>query len=87
MKVIAFTQHACQPCKQLKPHLLAACEIVGIEVQEVDVVHNLDLVKKYDVKSTPTVVLISKQTYVELKERNSFKLVEEINDHLLKMSS
>jgi thiol-disulfide isomerase/thioredoxin len=61
MKIIMFSQTWCAPCKQLKPHLEAAAEQLGydVEVIQLDKVDNAGkLITDYSIDYTPTVFFI-----------------------------
>jgi thiol-disulfide isomerase/thioredoxin len=93
-KLVMFSQTFCGPCRQLKPHLEAAAEQLGYELE----IRNIDTDKdtqwsRYNVQYTPTVFLIDeenpyetviaqlKSTDPKIQPPNVFKIKEELESY------
>ena len=78
-----FSQPSCQPCKQLEPILQAACNAVDIELQKWDVSENWDLAEEYNVKSTPTVFVMTDENkaMAKLESRTVVNMVRELKSY------
>ena len=57
MRIIMFKSKTCGPCKTLEP---IVDEIVkdGINIEKLDAFESIELVKKYGIRSVPTIVLV-----------------------------
>ncbi len=62
-KIIYFTAQWCQPCKTFAP-TMNEVQASGISVQKVDVDGNLELSRKYGIRSVPTCVFIKNNEIV-----------------------
>lgn len=58
MKYLIFKSSWCSPCRQLSP-IMEQVKQHGIKVEEIDIDDQSDLAEKYNIRSVPTVVLIS----------------------------
>lgn len=57
--VIDFYQATCAPCRMLEPHLeRVAAAFSGVPTYRVDIDRDLDIARRFGVKSLPTVLLI-----------------------------
>ena len=80
MKILKFFGIYCNPCKALSK----AFEDAKIEHQDIDVDENEELVDKYHIKSSPTVIVLNNEGE-ELGRfvgfRNKEQLLEELNKY------
>lgn len=63
MKIIRFTAEWCQPCKSLAKMLTEIQSPVPVEVVDVD--DNPGLAEKYQIRSVPTMLMISSGNEVD----------------------
>lgn len=63
-KMLYFTASWCNPCQRTKPF---AEELIaeGFNITFVDADENIDLVKKFEIKSIPTYILIDNELEVD----------------------
>ena len=64
--ILILSSPLCGPCQILKDHIpnieaLLAAENLNAEIYECDITKNPRIQKKYDVRSTPTVLIIDKE--------------------------
>jgi thiol-disulfide isomerase/thioredoxin len=64
MKVVMFSQTTCGPCRQLKPHLLAAANRQQLELEVWEVDKNWPLCQEYNVTYTPTCFVMDEDNKV-----------------------
>lgn len=82
IRLVMFTQSFCIPCKQLKPQVTTAIEHLSeyrISLEEWDVENNWNLAKQYNVKSTPTLIIVDDNNN-ELYRFTSKKVLGIINE-------
>lgn len=60
MKYLYFTSENCAPCKKIKPEIAKYKEIKIIDIDK-----NVDLMKKYDIMSIPTLLILNKENIIE----------------------
>lgn len=81
MRLVVFEQQAtCAPCRALKPHVTAAAQELDLEIEFKEVSENLDDVKLYGVRSTPTVFLFDDDKRNEIKSRSFLTLKKELEE-------
>ncbi|KDE55664.1 MAG: thioredoxin family protein [Methanoculleus marisnigri] len=66
VKVISFYQEGCMGCKEQTPILLEAAADLGIEIEEIDAVKNPEYIPKYNLRVTPTTLVLDGD---EIRER------------------
>jgi glutaredoxin len=71
MKVMLFTTQFCAKCPGVKKKLEAA----GIEVEEVNAIKYPQLVKEYNVKAVPTIVVVNGETWQQYNESTLGELI------------
>ena len=55
-KIMMFTASWCAPCKNMKPVVVELCSKHGVELELVDIEEQVDVAKKYGIRSVPTVM-------------------------------
>ena len=55
-KIMMFTAAWCGPCKNMKPVVVDACSKHGVELELVDIEEQVEVAKKYGIRSVPTVM-------------------------------
>ena len=84
MKISIFIKKNCKSCKQLKKYLNENHPAAAYEL--LDIINNPDAVKKYDIKTTPTIIL--EGITGEVKKMSGFNiLTTEILDNVIKKNS
>lgn len=78
--ILYFTAEWCNPCQRTKPIAEEMNKEGIIKFQFIDVDDNLDLVKKYEIKSVPTFILIDDNK--EIKRMNGAKTREEFEEFI-----
>jgi len=63
--VFYFTADWCGPCKRVRPIVEELNRDGDIKFQLIDADVNLDLVKKYEIKSVPTVILLEDNVEID----------------------
>lgn len=58
MKILKFYADWCQPCKMLTPILKDLLEGTNIELEEISIDNNQDMIKKYNIRSIPYMVML-----------------------------
>jgi thioredoxin 1 len=58
VRVICFFQPGCMGCMEQTPINLEVGKILNIEIEEIDAVKNPQFIKEYQLKVTPTIVVI-----------------------------
>ncbi|MCX6689802.1 MAG: thioredoxin family protein [Methanoregula sp.] len=66
VRVICFFQPGCMGCMEQTPINLEVGKVLNIEIEEIDAVKNPQYIKEYQLKVTPTIVVIKDG---EVKER------------------
>lgn len=80
MHLLYFTAEWCNPCKRTKPIVEELARDGIIEVQFIDADDNIDLLKRYEVKSIPTFILI--KDGAEIKRMSGAKTREQFDEFL-----
>lgn len=58
VKVISFYQEGCMGCEEQTPILHETKNALGIEIEEIDAVKNPRYIKEYNLRVTPTTLVI-----------------------------
>ena len=58
LKVITFYQEGCMGCEEQTPILRETQDALGIEIEEIDAVKNPRYIKEYNLRVTPTTLVI-----------------------------
>lgn len=66
MKVLKFYATWCGPCKGLTTTLNGMADKISMPIEEVDIDSNMDVARKYNVRSVPTMVVVD-DTGAEVK--------------------
>lgn len=66
MKVLKFYATWCGPCKGLTMTLNGMADKISMPIEEVDIDANMEVARKYNVRSVPTMVVVD-DTGAELK--------------------
>ncbi|WP_292517254.1 thioredoxin family protein [Methanoculleus sp.] len=66
MRVISFYQEGCMGCEEQTPILHEVEQDLGIEIEEIDAVKNPEYIKEYNLRVTPTTLIIEGS---EVRER------------------
>ncbi|HDR73444.1 MAG TPA: thioredoxin [Methanoculleus sp.] len=66
VKVICFNQEGCMGCEEQIPINQEVETSLGIEIEEIDAVHNPEYIKTFGLRVTPTIVILEDD---EVKER------------------
>jgi thioredoxin-like negative regulator of GroEL len=90
MKIVMFSQTTCGPCRQLLPHLKAATQQLGYDVEIWTVDDNWPLCQQYGVTYTPTVIVLhDNDTFTRLETTdpkqqppNAFAIKAELEQHV-----
>ncbi|WP_292364666.1 MULTISPECIES: thioredoxin family protein [unclassified Methanoculleus] len=66
IKVISFYQEGCMGCEEQVPILREVEKDLGIEIEEIDAVKNPEYIKTYNLRVTPTTLVLEGD---EVRER------------------
>jgi thioredoxin 1 len=66
VRVINFYQEGCMGCEEQTPILDEVRKHLGIEIEEIDAVKNPQYIKKYQLRVTPTTLVVEDD---EVRER------------------
>jgi thioredoxin-like negative regulator of GroEL len=58
MKILKFYATWCAPCKALSATINSIKDEITIEIEEIDSDENMDMARKYNVRSLPTMIMI-----------------------------
>jgi thioredoxin len=58
MKILKFYATWCAPCKALSATINSIKDEITIEIEEIDSDENMDMARKYNVRSLPTIIMI-----------------------------
>jgi thiol-disulfide isomerase/thioredoxin len=77
--ILYFTADWCNPCQRTKPF---AEELIneGMDIRFIDADSNIELIKKFDIKSIPTFILI--QDDQEIARTNGAKTKQQLADFM-----
>lgn len=65
LRVLCFYQPGCMGCMEQSPINAEAGKALGITIEEIDAVRNPQYIKEYQLKATPTIVVIQDGTVKE----------------------
>ncbi|MGD0080893.1 MAG: thioredoxin family protein [Methanoregula sp.] len=65
LRVLCFFQPGCMGCMEQSPINAEAGKALGITIEEIDAVRNPRYIKEYQLKATPTIVVIQDGTVKE----------------------
>jgi thioredoxin-like negative regulator of GroEL len=58
MKILKFYATWCAPCKALSATINSIKDEITIEIEEIDSDENMDMARKYNVRSLPTMIMV-----------------------------
>lgn len=58
VRVYSFHQEGCMGCEEQKPINQEVSKALGIEIKEIDIIQHMVYIKKYQLKVTPTIVIL-----------------------------
>ena len=61
MKALKFYAAWCGPCKGLSMTIAAAGDKITMPIEEVDIDANMDLARKYNIRSVPVMIVVNEQ--------------------------
>jgi len=59
VRVICFSQKGCMGCEEQRPINREISEALGIEIDEIDVTEEPDYIQTYNLRVTPTLLILS----------------------------
>ncbi|MHC1626434.1 MAG: thioredoxin family protein [Methanoculleaceae archaeon] len=59
VRVLCFSQKGCMGCEEQRPINREVSEALGINIEEIDVSDYPDNIQKYNLRVTPTILVIS----------------------------
>lgn len=65
VRIICFYQQGCMGCTEQKPINHEVEKALGLKIEEIDAVENPQYIKDYQLKVTPTIVLVQDGTVRE----------------------
>jgi len=65
LRVLCFYQPGCMGCMEQSPINAEAGKALGITIEEIDAVRNPQYIREYQLKATPTIVVIQDGTVKE----------------------
>ena len=66
VRVISFYQEGCMGCEEQVPILKEVEKVLGIDIEEIDAVKNPQYIKQYNLRVTPTILVVEGD---DIKER------------------
>ena len=78
-EVLKFSASWCGPCKALTMTIASAGDL-GVTITEMDVVEQLTLAAKYDIRSVPTMIMM--EDGVELKRKTGAMNLAQLKEFL-----
>jgi len=58
MKILKFYATWCAPCKALSATIDSIKDEITVEIEEIDSDENMDMARKYNVRSLPTMIMV-----------------------------
>jgi thioredoxin-like negative regulator of GroEL len=58
MKILKFYATWCAPCKALSATINSIKDEITLEIEEIDSDENMDMARKYNVRSLPTMIMV-----------------------------
>lgn len=65
MKILKFYATWCGPCKSLSAVIESIKDEIPYEIEEIDSDENMDMARKYNIRSLPTMVIVDGDTEVK----------------------
>jgi len=59
LRVICFYQEGCLGCEEQSPINKEVSNALGIEIEEIDAVKNPEMIKEYNLRVTPTIIILA----------------------------
>jgi thioredoxin-like negative regulator of GroEL len=78
MKILKFYATWCAPCKALSATINSIKDEITIEIEEIDSDENMDMARKYNVRSLPTMIMIDGDK--EIKRQAGLMSVDQLKE-------
>jgi len=65
MKILKFYATWCGPCKSLSAVIESIKDEIPYEIEEIDSDENMDMARKYNIRSLPTMVIVDGDTEIK----------------------
>lgn len=78
MKILKFYATWCAPCKALSATIDSIKDEIPIVIEEIDSDENMDMARKYNVRSLPTMIMVDGDK--EIKRQAGLMSVEQLKD-------
>jgi thioredoxin 1 len=65
VRIICFYQPGCMGCREQEPINREVEKVTGLTIEEIDAVENPQYIKEYQLKVTPTIILLQDGTIRE----------------------
>jgi thioredoxin-like negative regulator of GroEL len=78
MKILKFYATWCAPCKALSATIDSIKDEITVEIEEIDSDENMDMARKYNVRSLPTMIMIDGDK--EIKRQAGLMSVDQLKE-------
>jgi thioredoxin len=80
MKILKFYASWCGPCKSLSAVIESIKDELPYEIEEIDSDENMDMARKYNIRSLPTMVIVDGDT--EIKRQIGMMNAQQLKDFM-----
>ena len=80
MKILKFYASWCGPCKSLSAVIESIKDELPYEIEEIDSDENMDMARKYNIRSLPTMVIVDGD--IEIKRQIGMMNAQQLKDFM-----